>query len=199
MLIPRPETEELVEWIIEDAKTFSTPLAAILDIGTGSGCIPVALKKKLNTSVITAIDISSEALSVAKKNADDNNISVDFLLLDALNEAQLTSLPVFDIIVSNPPYIPTTDMTEMRENVLNYEPHAALFVPNEDPLLFYKAISKFSISHLSATGKIYVEIHAAMAAAVQNIFVQDGFTDCILKKDMQGKDRMVRAGRVNTQ
>lgn len=195
VLIPRPETEELVDWIIKDAKSLPSPSSAILDIGTGSGCIPVALKKVLNTSVITAIDISSQALNVAKKNADSNNVNIDFLLVDALNEEQLNMLPVFDIIVSNPPYIPVTDKTEMRENVLNYEPHTALFVPDEDPLLFYKAISKFAVSHLSAEGKIYAEIHESMAEAVKNIFVHAGFADCMIKKDMQGKDRMIRAGR----
>ncbi|MFT3749962.1 MAG: peptide chain release factor N(5)-glutamine methyltransferase [Agriterribacter sp.] len=195
VLIPRPETEELVDWIIKDAKGFYQPPVAILDIGTGSGCISVALKKHLNTSVITAIDISSEALSVAKKNADDNNVNIDYLLVDALNEVQLNALPVFDIIVSNPPYIPATDMTEMRENVLNYEPHTALFVLNEDSLLFYKAIAKFATSHLNAYGSVYIEIHEAQGEAVKKVFEKNGFSNCIIKKDMQGKDRMVRADR----
>ncbi|MFT4018482.1 MAG: peptide chain release factor N(5)-glutamine methyltransferase [Agriterribacter sp.] len=195
VLIPRPETEELVDWIIKDAKLLPSPPSAILDIGTGSGCIPVALKKELTTPVITAIDISSEALSIAKKNADDNNVNIDFLLVDVLNEEQLDTLPVFDIIVSNPPYIPVTDMAEMRENVLNFEPHTALFVPNEDPLLFYKAIAKFATSHLNASGKVYVEIHEAQGEAVKRIFEERGLSNCVIKKDMQGKDRMVRARR----
>ncbi|MCC6289045.1 MAG: peptide chain release factor N(5)-glutamine methyltransferase [Chitinophagaceae bacterium] len=193
VLIPRPETEELVQWIITDAKSISHPPSSILDIGTGSGCIPVALKKQLDTPVVTAIDINAQALHVAKKNADINNTSIDFLLVDVLNETQLNTLPVFDIIVSNPPYIPATDMTGMRENVLNYEPHTALFVPNDDPLLFYKAIAKFAKLHLHAGGKVYVEIHEAQGAAVKKLFEINGFLNCIIKKDMQGKDRMVKA------
>ncbi|MFT3946656.1 MAG: peptide chain release factor N(5)-glutamine methyltransferase [Agriterribacter sp.] len=194
VLIPRPETEELVEWIITGVKSHSHPPFTILDIGTGSGCIPVALKKQLDASVVTAIDVSGQALGVAKKNADNNNVSIDFLLVDALNETQLNTLPVFDIIVSNPPYIPLTDMADMQENVLNYEPHTALFVPDEDPLLFYKAIAKFASSHLNNAGKVYVEIHEAQGEAAKKIFEKNGFTNCMIKKDMQGKDRMLRAG-----
>lgn len=197
VLIPRPETEELVEWVINDNQGATHQSPAILDIGTGSGCIPVALKKHLSNAAVAAIDISKEALNIARKNANTHNAAVDLLLVDMLNEEEIGTLPTFDIIVSNPPYIPVRDMNGMPDNVLHYEPHTALFVPDEDPLLFYKAVSKFSATHLSAKGKIYVEIHEAMGEAVKKIFLNDGFTDCCIKKDMQGKDRMVSGARVN--
>ena len=194
VLIPRPETEELVEWIVTDAKERLSP-PAILDIGTGSGCIPVALKKNILNAWLTAVDISEQALLVAKKNADNNNVTIDFLLVDILSQKKISSLPSFDIIVSNPPYIPVSDMVEMRENVVNYEPHLALFVENNDPLLFYRAISDFAVSHLATSGCIYVEIHEAMGEAVKKQFEVNGFSNTIIKKDMQGKYRMIRACR----
>lgn len=195
VLIPRPETEELVEWIITDIKTLLKPDAAIVDIGTGSGCIPVALKKNIPDACLTAIDISQQALHVAKKNADNNNVSIDFLLADMLNEDNISKLPMFDIIVSNPPYIPVADMMEMQENVLNFEPHLALFVSNDDPLIFYKTIAKFAALHLNEYGSIYVEIHEAMSVNIEKVFAENGFTNCISRKDMQGKDRMIKASR----
>lgn len=194
VLIPRPETEELVEWMIADIKALPYPVA-ILDIGTGSGCIPVALKKNIPAANVTAIDISEQVLHVAKKNADHNNVSIDFLLVDFLNLAQISSLPIFDIIVSNPPYIPLADMVEMRKNVVDYEPHIALFVENNDPLLFYKAIAAFAALHLNTPGSIYVEIHETMGEAVKQLFLENGFSTAIIKKDMQGKDRIIKAVR----
>lgn len=199
VLIPRPETEELVEWIISNNKDAIQASPAILDIGTGSGCIPVALKKHWPDANIAAIDISKEALNIAKKNADSHNAVVDLLLVDMLNEDEMGTLPAFDIIVSNPPYIPVRDMSDMRNNVLHYEPHTALFVPDEDPLLFYKAISKFAISHLNVNGRLYFEIHENLGEAVKAMLKKDGFSNVVIKRDMQGKERMVRGMMVNRQ
>lgn len=195
VLIPRPETEELVEWILSDIKSLSHPSASILDIGTGSGCIPVAFKKNVPAANLTAIDISKEALHVAKKNADANNVVVDYLQVDALKPEQVNMLPHFDIIISNPPYIPVADKHEMRSNVLDYEPHTALFVEDEKPLLFYNAISTFAATHLNANGYLYFEIHESMGEAIKELLEKDGFSNIMVRKDMQGKDRMIRACR----
>lgn len=195
VLIPRPETEELVEWVITDLNKIPKHTAGILDIGTGSGCIPVTLKKHIPDAIITALDVSQQALHVAKKNADNNNVIIDFLLVDVLNEEHISTLPIFDTIISNPPYIPVADKDEMSKNVLNFEPHTALFVSNEDPLLFYKTIAQFATQHLNEYGSIYVEIHEAMSEHVKKIFEETGFIKCIVRKDMQGKDRMVKASR----
>ncbi len=132
---------------------------SILDIGSGSGCIPVSLKKNLPQSSITSIDVSDEALAIAKQNAVANKTTIDFLQLDFLNENEWQRLPVFDIIVSNPPYIPVSEKENLDRNVTAYEPGIALFVPDNNPLLFYEAIAAFAKTHLKKEGKIYVEIH----------------------------------------
>ncbi|HEU4901540.1 MAG TPA: HemK/PrmC family methyltransferase, partial [Flavisolibacter sp.] len=165
----------------------------ILDIGTGSGCIALALKKAMPKAEVWGCDVSEEALSVARRNGADLNIRVDFQGINFLDFAQQKLLPTFDIIVSNPPYIPLRDKETMRPNVLNHEPHTALFVPNDDALLFYKAIAQFAKKRLYATGVVYVEIHEDLAKDVVTLFNNEGFQHVEVKKDMQGKERMVKA------
>ena len=167
----------------------------ILDIGTGSGCIPVSLKNKLALADIHACDISSGALSVAQKNAIENKADIQFHQIDFLDPDQRKSLPVFDVIVSNPPYIPQKDKQEMHKNVLNHEPHIALFVADNDPLIFYRAIAEFASDHLKKDGAIYVEIHESLGTDVVRLFIESGFTKTILRKDLQERDRMVKAMR----
>jgi release factor glutamine methyltransferase len=192
VLIPRPETEELVDWIIQDHRTAASPLR-ILDIGTGSGCIPITLKKNTPNAEVWAIDISEGALRVAQQNAEKIGAAVQFLQLDILDTGNWSSLPVFDIIVSNPPYIPEHNKASMQANVLEHEPHIALFVPDTDALVFYKAIADFAISHLTPNGLLYLEIHEDLGQAVLEMLAGKGF-EALLKKDMQQKDRMVRSG-----
>lgn len=191
VLIPRPETEELVEWVISNCK-FPVDKLSILDVGSGSGCIPIALKKRLSKSVVSGIDISKGALEVAMRNSRELGIDVTFLELDFLDKGKIDLLGSYDIIISNPPYIPESDMNEMQSNVVNYEPHTALFVPNNDPLLFYKAIADFGKEHLLPGGSIYLEIHEKLGEAVTELFKSKGYNTSI-KKDMQEKERMVRA------
>jgi release factor glutamine methyltransferase len=192
VLIPRPETEELVEWIISNCK-FPVDELKILDIGTGSGCIPIALKRRIRKADVWGCDVSEMALSVAKKNAATLGTEVNFLSLDFLDKNTWSQLPVFDIIVSNPPYVPVKDKESMQLNVLNYEPHRALFVPDNDPLVFYKAIAEFGRNHLSQKGTIYLEIHEDLGEATSELFQAAGYKT-ELKKDMQQKDRLLKAG-----
>ena len=191
VLIPRPETEELVEWIISNRKFPDSDLK-ILDIGTGSGCIPVSLKRKVQKSTMWACDISAAALEVAKRNATALGAEVNFILLNFLDSNTWQQLPFFDIIVSNPPYIPEIDKKQMQANVLQYEPATALFVPDNDPLVFYKAIAEFGKTHLNKAGCIYTEIHEDLGEATMAIFQSAGYTT-ELKKDMHQKDRMIKA------
>jgi release factor glutamine methyltransferase len=199
VLIPRPETEELVEWVVQEVRTegqdmdtAAHPTVNILDIGTGSGCIPIALKKKFPDSNVYGSDISRQGLEVARKNAVDQKIHIEFILSNILDNAAWDSLPAVDIIVSNPPYVLQADKASMRPNVLQFEPHQALFTTNDDPLQFYKAIGAFAKSKLLPKGKIFVEIHEELGQAVKDLFMSDGFASAEIKKDMQGKDRMVQ-------
>lgn len=189
VLIPRPETEELIESIISNIK-FPIDSLKILDIGTGSGCIPIALKRKLRKAEVWSCDISEKALAVAKRNANALAAEINFRHLDFLNEKETANLPSFDIIVSNPPYVPERDKTTMHSNVLNYEPHTALFVPDNDALVFYKFIAAFAKKHLNKNGSIFLEIHEAYGNAVKNLFLNEGFPSVEIKKDMQEKDRI---------
>jgi release factor glutamine methyltransferase len=193
VLIPRPETEELVEWITSDFNSPDSSLT-ILDIGCGSGCIPISIKKKLRKATVWGCDISEAGLKVAKKNAAALNTTIHFTQLDFLNWESWSALPVFNIIVSNPPYIPEADKTTMHKNVMDYEPHMALFVPDRDPLKFYKAIAAFGKTHLTGNGYIYVEIHENLGAATSTLFQSEGYS-IELKKDMQQKDRMIKLSR----
>lgn len=193
VLIPRPETEELVNWIISNNKLPVNELK-ILDIGCGSGCIPVALKKRMQRAEVWACDISVDALAIAKKNAAALDADIKFIELDFLDKEKWDQLPGFDIVISNPPYVPEKDKKQMRPNVLQYEPATALFVPDNDPLVFYKAIAAFGKTHLNKSGSIYTEIHEDLGEAVIAVFQEAGYVS-ELKKDMQQKDRMVKSGR----
>ncbi|HEY8897714.1 MAG TPA: peptide chain release factor N(5)-glutamine methyltransferase [Niastella sp.] len=200
VLIPRPETEELVAWIVESTGNRQSAIGnssiSILDIGTGSGCIPISLKKKLPQAEVYACDVSDQALAVAAKNAATLQTPVQFLQADFLNTSTWPALPAVDIIVSNPPYIPQHNQSSMLQNVLAYEPHLALFVPNEDPLVFYEAIARFAKEKLRPGGSIFVEIHEDLGAQTKAMFELNGFT-AEVKKDFQGKDRMVKAQLAN--
>jgi len=210
VLIPRPETEELVEWIVQEAGSRKSEVGSqksearpdiglqtsdfrLLDIGTGSGCIPIALKKKLPWAQVYSCDVSEGALAVAQKNATAQQADVHLLQADFLNTDSWQQLPSVDLIVSNPPYIPQSDEHTMQPNVLEYEPHVALFVPNDNALLFYKAIAEFAQQKLQRGGSIYAEIHEDLGDQTKALFLSKGFTSVEIKKDMQGKDRMIRA------
>ncbi len=189
VLIPRPETEELVNWIITDSKNTTTKLE-ILDIGTGSGCIAISLAKKLQSNV-TALDISELALEVVKENAKLNNVSVALMKKDILKNTNFTFKNKLDIIVSNPPYVREMEKNQMQKNVLEYEPHLALFVKNENPLLFYDAIANFAIINLKPNGKLYFEINEFLGKETVSLLMEKGFKNVILKKDIYGKDRII--------
>ncbi|TCO22481.1 release factor glutamine methyltransferase [Pedobacter psychrotolerans] len=190
VLIPRPETEELVDWIIQDHKVSETYHAKLLDIGTGSGCIPISLKKYLPDFEVFSIDVSAEALEVANRNAKATNVEVKFMEADISNYQ--TDLK-FDIIVSNPPYIRELEQLEMHENVLMHEPHLALFVSNENPLIFYEAIADLAIQNLNPKGSLYLEINEYLSKETIDMLTAKRFKNITLRKDMQGKDRMIRA------
>ncbi len=192
VLIPRPETEELVEWILKNISNRKAELS-ILDVGTGSGCIAIALKSKLPNATVYAFDISEEALSVARKNATKLGTTVNFITVDILDKTTWPTLNAFDIIVSNPPYIPEFDKPTMHANVLANEPHLALFVPNNDVLKFYKAVTAYGKKCLKKTGNLYFEIHEEYGQAIVALLASEGFS-AMLKKDMQQKDRMVKSG-----
>jgi release factor glutamine methyltransferase len=196
VLIPRPETEELVEWLVSDLLNFRNNISPsnskILDIGTGSGCIAISIKKELKYSDVFAIDVSDDALAVARKNADNLQAKIKFLILDFLDESSWNSLDVFDIIVSNPPYIPESEKEKMKKNVTGFEPARALFVKDHDPFIFYKKIAKFAQSFLNASGNLYAEINEAFSKEVQEIFTRYNL-DSVIKKDIYGKERMIRA------
>ena len=193
VLIPRPETEELVDWIIKEKGARDKGQYSILDIGTGSGCIPIALKKHHLVAEVHAIDISEQALAVAQRNAEAQGTSVQFHLLDILNESLWGQLHKFDIIVSNPPYITEKEAEEMHNNVLLHEPHTALFVPDTQPLLFYEAIASFGLQHLHNNGLLFFEINEAYGKEMNEMLQAKGYQNIELRKDMQGKDRMIKA------
>ena len=197
VLIPRPETEELVEWIIEE-EAFRRREAGggrqqaeaitIIDIGTGSGCIPIMLKKKFPDANIHGVDISADALEIALANAVALEANVRFHKIDILDESRWNALPMADIIVSNPPYVPLADKQTMSPHVLDHEPHLALFVPNEDPLLFYRTIIQFAEKKLKPGGLIFFETHHELAGKL--MMMAGGKSE--LRKDLSGKDRMVK-------
>jgi len=188
VLIPRPETEELVNYVIKE-KANTNPF--ILDIGTGSGCIAICLKKSMDATV-TGIDVSNEALLVAKKNATDLDAEIEFKQLNFLDNTQWDNIGMFDIIVSNPPYIKYHEQVDMRKNVLNYEPHLALFVENDDPLIFYRLIALFGKKHLHKNGSIWLEINETLGLETMSLMAEYGYQTNIIK-DMQGKDRILMA------
>ena len=190
VLIPRPETEELVDWIIKDCQQLNP---AILDIGTGSGCIPISLVRHIKEASAFGWDISDEALIVARENATINHVKVNFAYADVLNHIYPSTLPKFDIIVSNPPYITHSEQHLMFHNVIDYEPHIALFVSDDDPLIFYREISDLAINKLKAGGWLYFEINERFGNEITDLLTLKGFKNIILKKDINGKERMIRA------
>ena len=191
VLIPRPETDELVELIVQEYKAKNN-LLNIIDIGTGSGCIGISIQKKLINSKVIAVDISKEALLVAQQNATNLGAAVLFKEIDFLDESNWNLLEKFHVIVSNPPYIHEFEKEEMHERVTNNEPHIALFVSNENPLIFYDAIARFGKTHLETNGKIFVEINEQLGKETATLFEKYGYK-VSLKKDLQEKDRMIVA------
>jgi len=191
VLIPRPETEELVDWISQDLKQAAS--LQVLDIGTGSGCIPISLKMRYPLWQVHAADLSTEALDVAKKNAVGLGAEVTFHLCDFLNEAERACLPEADVLVSNPPYITQGEAAQMDTHVVAWEPAMALFVPNYDPLVFYKAIEAFAQTHLKPQGNVFLECHQHYTQEVTAYFWAKGWK-AEARKDISGNWRMVRCG-----
>jgi release factor glutamine methyltransferase len=188
VLIPRPETEELVEWIVSDANDSGSHY---LDIGTGSGCIAVTLAKEIANAQVDAWDISENALAVAKENAHGHKAQVNFSQVDILQPMRLSNR--YDIIVSNPPYITEAEKNEMSRNVLDFEPHVALFVPDSRPLIFYEHIADLARVLLNDGGRLYFEINREMADALTNLLSSKGFQSVEVRNDISGNPRMVRA------
>ncbi|MEO6253758.1 MAG: peptide chain release factor N(5)-glutamine methyltransferase [Ferruginibacter sp.] len=189
VLIPRPETEELVEQLIADRKSKLTD-PSILDIGTGSGCIPVAIKKNLPAAKLTSIDVSKNALALALENATLYNTHISFLQMDFLDETTWSSLPLFDIIISNPPYIPIHEKEKLAKHVTDFEPHLALFVASDSAFIFYEKIAAFGRDHLLPGGKIYLETHEDHAIETAALFMKY-YQTVMIKKDIYGKERMI--------
>lgn len=189
VLIPRPETEELVDWISSEAKAG----AAILDIGTGSGCIAIAVARGVHEAKVWGMDISDDALAIARYNGAKYAPSVEFVKGDALSSFDEMFDMKFDVVVSNPPYIPNSDITLMRPNVVDYEPHTALFVPDNDPLIFYRAIARTALRLLNAAGRLYFEIYESLAEEMVAMLEAEGYVDVVLRDDFRGKPRMICA------
>ena len=197
VLIPRPETEELVRWIIDEIQNTKYEVRSInalkiLDIGTGSGCIAISLAKHLSKADVHAVDISEEALKVAKANAVSNEVDVTFIKQDVLKGELLLE---FDIIVSNPPYVREMEKDEIHKNVLDYEPPQALFVTNEDPLVFYKSITALASIHLKEGGSLFLEINQYLGKETKQLLNDHNFSEIELRKDMFGNDRMLKGKR----
>ena len=194
VLIPRPETEELVAWVADN-----TPRgAAILDVGTGSGCIAVALGREVAEAKVYGLDISLDALAVARRNGERLAPSVKFIEGDALGSFDELFDHPFDVIVSNPPYIPAADKRLMRPNVVDYEPHTALFVPDADPLCFYRAIARTARRMLRSSGRLYFEIYEMLAEQMVAMLNAEGYTDVIVREDFRGKPRLICARQIQT-
>ncbi|MGY5356197.1 peptide chain release factor N(5)-glutamine methyltransferase [Wenyingzhuangia sp. IMCC45467] len=189
VLIPRPETEELIYWMLNDFSNIQN--IDVLDIGTGSGCIPITLAKNLNNANVNTIDISTKAIQTAKENAKENKVSINFIHQDIL---QATKLPQqYDVIVSNPPYVRNLEKQEMQKNVLDFEPHLALFVADDNPLIFYKKIAELAKVSLKPNGALYYEINQYLGQETVELLKNIGFKNIELKKDMFGNDRMIKA------
>lgn len=199
VLIPRPETEELVEWVAKDVSMAvpgeapGTGCGALLDVGTGSGCIAISLAKKLPGIDVHAADLSKDALEVAQHNARVLDAPVVFHQLDFLDRTTWESLAPLSWVVSNPPYVPLKEKATMEPHVVRSEPALALFVPDEDTLVFYRALGEFARQRLVKGGAIYAEIHEERGNAVQNLLSDLGAADVVIRKDLQGKDRMIKA------
>lgn len=197
-LIPRPETEELVEWVLNEVKNFenyNTKNLSILDIGTGTGCIPISIAKNLPNSYISAIDISKNALNIAKQNAVLNEVKIDFHKIDILNAEKLHQK--FDIIISNPPYVRELEKAEIKNNVLQNEPHLALFVDDNNPLIFYDKIANLAKNFLTERGILFFEINQYLGNKTLKMLEIKGFKSIELRKDLFGNERMIKTG-INT-
>jgi len=193
-LIPRPETEELVDWIIKDQSLINNNELTILDIGTGSGCIPISLVKNLTGAKVTSVDVSEAAIKIAQENAEANKVAVSFVN-DTILDAKIIndSKNVFDVIVSNPPYVRNLEKQEINNNVLNYEPHLALFVADDNALIFYKKITEYALKHLKKDGTLYFEINQYLGKETVDLIKNLGFKNVELRKDLSGNDRMIKA------
>lgn len=199
-LIPRPETEELVDLILNSPITQNLTPITILDIGTGSGCIPISLKANLPQANVSAIDVSENALEVAKRNAASNQVDIHFIQTNILEVEDLSQLGTsnfqlpasIDIIVSNPPYVRNLEKEEIKKNVLNYEPHLALFVEDNDALLFYRKIAQLALKNLSSNGLLFFEINQYLGKETVELLENLGFKNIELKKDIYGNDRMIK-------
>ncbi len=193
VLIPRPETEEMVSLILKNLPSKeSLRDFKILDIGTGSGCIAISLKKHIAESSVTAIDISGDALKVAATNAADNDVTIRFVEADILNQENWALLPESDLIVSNPPYVTVSEKKFMQPNVLDYEPHTALFVPDDDPLIFYRFIMAFAKDTLNPTGSLWFEINEKFGDKLKDIALNQGFSEANIFFDLRGKSRFLQ-------
>ncbi|MEZ7515066.1 peptide chain release factor N(5)-glutamine methyltransferase [Flavobacterium frigidarium] len=196
VLIPRSETEELVEWIVADCKNNdNTKPIKILDIGTGSGCIAISLAKNIKNAQVFAIDVSEKALATAKINAEKNDVKVTFLLADILTTTNLNE--EFDIIVSNPPYIRNLEKEEIKKNVLAYEPHLALFVADDNALIFYRKIAALAQKHLAKAGYLYYEINQYLGKETVALLESFDFKNTQLREDIYGNDRMTKSQKLN--
>jgi release factor glutamine methyltransferase len=193
VLIPRPETEELVEWIVNSNS--NTENLKILDIGTGSGCIAISLAKNIPNAQVFAIDVSKKALATAKKNAEINDVSVTFILRDILETEDLEQQ--FDVIVSNPPYVRELEKEEIKKNVLDNEPHLALFVEDDDALIFYRKIAELVQKNLSPNGQLFFEINQYLGIEMIQLLEKMNFKNIELRKDIYGNDRMIKANFSN--
>lgn len=189
-LIPRPETEELVEWILKEFADKKSNFQNILDIGTGSGCIAISLAKNLPKAQVSALDFSEGALEIAVRNAALNEVEINFFHKDILEAKDLPN--PYDIIVSNPPYVRELEKQEMQQNVLNYEPSSALFVSNKDPLIFYRTIASLAKKYLKPKGMLFFEINEFLAQEMIELLTSEGFQDIEVKKDIYGKNRMMK-------
>lgn len=193
-LIPRPETEELVAWVlseIEKASLQQGKISTILDIGTGSGCIPISIAKEVKNTNLTAIDISEEALKTAQKNAENNKVHIQFTKANILTKAKLDKQ--YDIIISNPPYVRNIEKKEIKNNVLQNEPHLALFVTDNNPLVFYEKIATLAKQHLTKKGILFFEINQYLGEETKQLLIQKGFKNVELRKDIFNNDRMIKA------
>ncbi len=197
VLIPRPETEELVDWILHDLKESPTSASMrLLDLGTGSGCIPIVLKKNMPSLDVSAMDVSDLALNLAHENARMNGAEIHFWQDDILNPHPPLWSSRYDVMVSNPPYVCMSEKNEMLANVLDYEPHLALFVPDNDPLLYYKAIADLALRNLNKGGKVYFELNQNYGLETKSMMEEKGFKNVIIKKDLNNKNRILR-GEIN--
>jgi release factor glutamine methyltransferase len=189
VLIPRPETEELVRWIVTD---FKKSPGKVLDIGTGSGCIALALKRSFGKSTVSGCDISRDAIETAITNANDHQLKIRFFIADILAWKKFQEWEKVDVIVSNPPYVPESEMKLMNKNVIDFEPHTAIFVHDNNPLLYYSHIISFSRNWLKPAGKLFFEVNRQYVSQIQDLFLNSGFVNVEIRTDINGKPRMVK-------